>query len=165
MRNKFFSDEQDDDSRNLVRRRKPHADADMDITPMIDITFLLLIFFLVASRLDDSAAIELPPARHGEAVGTKNAVIITLGRTATDRADIFLGARKAAELLVATADLEQQVASVSDYVEREFKAKPKLEHVLLQAERGVKHREVARIAGAVGRATDAPLHVAVLETQ
>ena len=35
-------------------------DAEMDITPMIEITFLLLIFFLVASKMDSPASGELP---------------------------------------------------------------------------------------------------------
>ncbi len=41
------------DDRPLVARR-PLDDSEMDITPMIDITFLLLIFFLVAARLDET---------------------------------------------------------------------------------------------------------------
>ncbi len=36
---------------------------------MIDIVFLLLIFFLVASKMDESAAVRLPPARHGVRCG------------------------------------------------------------------------------------------------
>ena len=49
-------DEALDGSMRLVHRPMPN-DGDMDITPMIDITFLLLIFFLVATRMDTESAI------------------------------------------------------------------------------------------------------------
>ena len=45
---------------------------------MIDITFLLLIFFLVATRMDPRANIELPKARTGAAVSARNAVVFTV---------------------------------------------------------------------------------------
>ncbi len=33
-------------------KKKKAEEADLDITPMIDVTFLLLIFFMVASKMD-----------------------------------------------------------------------------------------------------------------
>ena len=39
-------------------RKRRFDDAEMDITPMIDITFLLLIFFLVASKMDEGATLD-----------------------------------------------------------------------------------------------------------
>src|SRR6188768_1936042 len=62
----------------LTRRRKLE-EADMDITPMIDMTFLLLIFFIVTSKMGPKAGIELPPAKHGTAAVEKNNVILTVG--------------------------------------------------------------------------------------
>ena len=55
-------------ARSCQRRRpgvETHAVAErsnLDITPMIDVTFLLLIFFLVAAVPDVQAALDLPPA-------------------------------------------------------------------------------------------------------
>ena len=43
----------------------------MDMTPMIDITFLLLIFFLVSSHPDQATSIALPKAQHGDAVSQR----------------------------------------------------------------------------------------------
>ena len=40
------------------------ADGEMDITPMIDVTFLLLIFFMVASTMQGTPDIDVPPAVH-----------------------------------------------------------------------------------------------------
>ena len=58
--------------------RKKLEDVEMDITPMIDITFLLLIFFLVCSTPDQDTAIEMAKARYGRGVGERNSVIITI---------------------------------------------------------------------------------------
>ncbi|MCA9170833.1 MAG: biopolymer transporter ExbD, partial [Planctomycetales bacterium] len=71
------------DEQPLIKRRSLD-DNEMDITPMIDITFLLLIFFLVAGKLDQDAPVELPPARHGTAVSVKSAAIITVGKGSGD---------------------------------------------------------------------------------
>ena len=40
-------------------RRRGGEDVEMDITPMIDVTFLLLIFFLVASKMSADQAVAL----------------------------------------------------------------------------------------------------------
>ena len=66
---------EEDEPMQMSNRRRD--DDEMDITPMIDITFLLLIFFLVAARLDEDTPVELPAARHGAAVAVKlNALIL-----------------------------------------------------------------------------------------
>ena len=61
----------------LVRRARTD-DAEMDITPMIDVTFLLLIFFLVCSSPDQQNSVDLPKARYGTGVDKKNSVVITV---------------------------------------------------------------------------------------
>ena len=45
-----------------MRRRRGSEEPKMDITPMIDVTFLLLIFFIVASRLDTQMVVDLAKA-------------------------------------------------------------------------------------------------------
>ena len=64
----------------LVRRESDLGDAEMDITPMIDIVFLLLIFFLVASKMDEAATVKLPPARHGVDISQENAIVVIVKR-------------------------------------------------------------------------------------
>lgn len=49
----------------MRRRRSPAAEVSFQITPMIDMTFLLLIFFMVTSRLSDqkvNVPVDLPVA-------------------------------------------------------------------------------------------------------
>ena len=140
-------------------------DSEMDITPMIDITFLLLIFFIVAARLDEDAPVELPPARHGTAVAVKSSVILTVAQGENDEAQVYFGDGKAAEQLIDAADLDAQEAAITQYVE-EGMAQGK-ENVLIKAEEAVRHRDVARVSAAVGRAEreNQDLFVAVLEVQ
>jgi biopolymer transport protein ExbD len=149
------------EDRPIVARRRVE-DSEMDITPMIDVTFLLLIFFLLAGRLDEDAPVELPPARHGTAVAVKSSVILTLARGASETADVFTGDGKSPDRLMDSSDLDAQSAAITDYVEQELAAGK--ENVLIKAEKGVRHRDVARVSRAVGKAGK-DLYYAVLEIQ
>ena len=146
----------------IVRHRRIRDDAEMDITPMIDITFLLLIFFLVASRMDDAASLELPPARHGEGISIRDAAILTLVAKG-DSAAIFKGDGAKEDTAVQAADPAAQELEIGEYVERLLTGESPKQHVLIKAESNVPHREVSRVARAVGKATDALLFFAVLE--
>lgn len=55
-----------------------YADDELDLTPMIDATFMLLAFFMVSSSMDAGSPLQLPSAHHGKGQGTKNAVVITV---------------------------------------------------------------------------------------
>ncbi|MEZ6057171.1 MAG: biopolymer transporter ExbD [Planctomycetaceae bacterium] len=59
------------------KKRNPEDD-EMDITPMIDCTFLLLIFFMVTSSMKPEGSLRPPTAKHGAGIETKNAVMITI---------------------------------------------------------------------------------------
>jgi biopolymer transport protein ExbD len=143
--------------------RRPLEDAEMDITPMIDITFLLLIFFLVASRLDEDAPVELPKARYGIAVAEKSSIPITIAQGSGDTANVYLADGRAADKQVNSTDLIVQEQEIVRYIEENL-ANGK-EHVLVKAEKGVRHRDVARVSDAVGKAGSGDLYVAVMEVQ
>ncbi len=150
--------ETEDDS-PLLRKRDGRADAEMDITPMIDITFLLLIFFLVCSTPDAQSAIELPSARHGKGVGARDSVIITISDEGVDSAPIYLADGKLGESL--PDDPELQKSMIREAVEkgrRELK-----ENVLIKADRNVAYRDVAEVIKAVSRVEGSKIHLAVTE--
>jgi biopolymer transport protein ExbD len=151
------------EERSLIVRRQLD-DSEIDITPMIDITFLLLIFFLVAARMDEDVPVELPPARHGTAVAVKSSVILTVAKGNGESADVYTGDGKAADHLLDANDLEAQSDAIAAYVEGELAAGDQIQNVLIKAEKGVRHRDVARVSRAVGRA-GRDLYVAVLEVQ
>ncbi len=60
------------------RRSRDGEDIELDITPMIDVTFLLLIFFMVTSTMQPENALKIPPAKTGVGVETENAIIVTV---------------------------------------------------------------------------------------
>lgn len=61
------------------KKRKPiGSDEDLDITPMIDVTFLLLIFFMVSSTMKPEGALQIPAARNGLGVTADDACIVSI---------------------------------------------------------------------------------------
>ena len=55
-----------------------HVDDEPDVTAMIDMTFLLLAFFMVTSSMDAGSTLKLPPARHGKGLGSQNSTVFTI---------------------------------------------------------------------------------------
>jgi biopolymer transport protein TolR len=59
-------------------RRKSSEDDELDITPMIDMTFLLLIFFMVTSTMESPEALAIPESKWGQGVEAKDAIFLTI---------------------------------------------------------------------------------------
>ncbi len=165
--------EQDETVDVLLRRGRRSDSVDMDITPMIDIVFLLLIFFLVASIPDMQVEADLPPARHGTGINPRSAVVFTLAeRGGQQAAKVYLSDGKSGQPLPADIagqeaaieralrgeagvalpdDPAEQAAIIRRAVSAGFHREG-LATVLVKAEKGVLHRDVARITQAVAAA-------------
>lgn len=145
----------------LLRHRRFKEDSELDITPMIDVTFLLLIFFLVASVPDPDTSVELPPARYGKGVSERTSIILTIGSSGADGgALVYEGDGTGGTRL--SDDLAQQEQQIQNWVQAgvaEGKGT-----ILIKAERDVKHREVARVAAAAAAVAQIGLNVAVYES-
>lgn len=144
-------------------RRVIKESAELDITPMIDVVFLLLIFFLVSSTPDQNTSVELPPARHGQGVSQQNSVIITIAKRDGNRpAAVYLADGTKGSPL--PDDPNEREAAIVAAVEKGFLQEMK-SSVLVKAGRDVKHREVSAVAKAVGKAEveDVKLHIGVFE--
>jgi biopolymer transport protein ExbD len=131
----------DDDG--TISRRSGLGEMDLDITPMIDVTFLLLIFFMVTSIMQKDQDAEIPYAEHGDGVSTQNAAIISIsGREGTEPT-----------IRVQTAgggSQETLISGVRDFVEEERRAKHT--HVIIKAGGQVPSgvvREVSEIVNGV----------------
>jgi biopolymer transport protein ExbD len=144
----------------LMRRNL--VEADMDITPMIDLTFLLLIFFLVSSTPDKATVVDLPEANHGVGVSQLNSVIFTIGVGGLNTAPVYAadGRVPGTEL---SDDLQTRSDQIRDAVEKGFRENKT--NVVIKADRNVAHREVARVIKAVSQVEGVKIHLAVLETQ
>lgn len=142
-------------------RRKPRAaDEEMDITPMIDITFLLLIYFIVASVPDKDTAIQLPKAEHGVAVSQLTATVFTVAAGGLDVAPVYnADGRVESERL--SDILEERKTEISDLVNDAFRENKT--DVVVKADKGVAYREVDRVVKAVSTVEGVRIHLAVLE--
>jgi biopolymer transport protein ExbD len=145
----------------VIKRRRLSSDTDMDMTPMIDCTFLLLIFFTVAAKLEPDTAVTLPPAQFGKGVDPHRCVMITIAKPATGSdADIYINDGKVGAAL--TGDAEAQGRQITEAVEAgQLKGQA---NVLIKAERGVLQRDVARVASAASQVEGVTLNLAVLES-
>ena len=65
------------DTGSLGGRRKL-PEGDLDITPMIDVTFLLLIFFMVSSTMQGKPDIDVPVAVHSIGIDAAGAAVVTI---------------------------------------------------------------------------------------
>lgn len=161
-----FENEEDDllDDGPALPRRRLTEDSELDMTPMIDCVFLLLIFFTVTSRPDQATSVELPPARYGKGVSLQDSVIITVASREGNRpAAVYLADGTIGSPL--PENPKEMEAAVVEAVEKGFLREGKTS-VLLKAARNVKHREVSAVAKAVGRADveNVRLHIGVFET-
>lgn len=67
-------EEKDDDDAPWVSKRRPVQSESIDLTPAVDVTFQLLIFFMVTASFDMQKAFDVPPAKNAEGV-TMNVVV------------------------------------------------------------------------------------------
>jgi biopolymer transport protein ExbD len=150
-----------------LRRRKHVDDTEMDITPMIDITFLLLIFFVVASKMDQSTTVALPEAQFGVAVPTKNSVIVTIAAGGGGQPPaIYKGDGVNAVDRIEYNDLGELESQLEEYVSESMFEDTRKHFVLIKAAGTIQHRDVSRVTQVVSRVPEVQgLHVAVLEEQ
>lgn len=150
----------DDPDLPLLERSQIVEDAEMDITPMIDCVFLLLIFFIVCSVMDKQSPIELAKARHGKAVGERESIIISVGAGGIDEAPVYLADGTDGDPLSGTEDQQREAIRAAIEKERQEEGK---NDVMIKADRNVAHRDVARVIKAVSKVEGVNIHLAVFE--
>jgi biopolymer transport protein ExbD len=126
-----FGGEEDNATWGRGSRGAPAGD--LDITPMIDVTFLLLIFFMVTSTMSSQRQVDVPPARHGVNVDRSAAILIVVRSPRTSGGDPAI-------------ELNGEAASIDEVAEfvRDENAKGKT-NVVVRAGREVPHGFVQRI--------------------
>ncbi len=137
----------------IVPKKRRPRDSEIDITPMIDIVFLLLAFFVVVSKMDSAAPIKMPRAKHGDAVRDASCVVLMVKESPTDLPWVFLGKsmKEGDALRGSNEDIADQI---TQYVETELRNNAEKTMVLIKAERKVKSRHVSMVKTAVSGALD-----------
>ncbi len=119
-------------------RKKKKEEADLDITPMIDVVFLLLIFFMVTSTMQATPDRDIPPATSGtnaNASGFFDIVVL---------APISAGSEAEVKIDDSLVSLEQLKAELI-----QKSAGPPLK-VMIYAERDVPSGTVSEVEGIIG---------------
>jgi biopolymer transport protein ExbD len=115
-----------------MRRRRG---ADIDITPLIDILFMLIIFFvLAASFLQGRLTVELPQGESASPGRAENPVLVTLARDGSVSWGNF-----SVPAPVASADVLRLAR------ESLFQAQASSRDILVAADRGVSYGDVVEL--------------------
>ena len=140
-------DEQASDEFSLPRRKR--GEDEMDITPMIDITFLLLIFFVVASKMDPTQTGVIPDADNGVAVSAKDSAVIFLEPGPDDT--VVLSRIDGSEF---SSDEPTQASEIVEYItsELEKSIRQNKNQVMLMGDADIKVGEVTRVQKIIGDA-------------
>jgi biopolymer transport protein ExbD len=147
-------------SGDLISRPTDQEPPEFDITAMVDLVFLMNLYFLVTFLSVVMGGLALPPAEHASALNTDTAVVLSLERSLDGESVIvYLGDAKKAE-------------PISDVTEQEERVKAAIEEgiaagktaVLLKAESKVRLADTFRISSLVS-GHDLQLHAAVLERE
>jgi biopolymer transport protein ExbD len=126
----------------LLDRRPLEDDAEFDITAMIDLVFMMNIYFLVSFLTAAMGDIAQPTARHVSALDADTAVRITVfGSLDGESVSVYLGNGKEGEEIT---DPEQQETKVREYVEKAYEEGKT--NVLIKAEAKVQEGQVNRIS-------------------
>src|SRR3954462_7246580 len=144
----------------LFSRRLDPEPPEFDITAMVDLVFMMNIYFLVTFVTVAMGALTLPTAKHVFALDADSAVVFTVARTLDGKSiTVYIGDGKKSEAILEPA---QQDKRVQEAVEG-AKAAGKTE-VLLKAEKKVRLADLFRVATAAS-AEGIKLHVAVVERE
>lgn len=135
-----------------------HTESRVDMTAMVDLVFMLNIFFLVTSTFAMLGEIDLPQARHVVAADLDESVLFTLLVVpGSDEAALYQGdGTKGVELSGANRD--EQVAEAVESGLRERKTS-----VVIKAARDVRMRDVGRVATAAAVSDEVKISLAVTE--
>ncbi len=149
------------DDNPLIPRRPAHDEAKFDITAMIDLVFMMNIFFLVTSVTAALAEIDLPAAKHCAPSDRDTSILITILAAADQEpCKIFIGEADEGPPL---AEGEPGERAVREAVEAGVRADMKT--VLIKAEKNVKLRDVSRIGTVAASVPGIELKFAVIEME
>ncbi|MCH9655027.1 MAG: biopolymer transporter ExbD [Planctomycetes bacterium] len=118
------------------------AGDDLDITPMIDVTFLLLIFFMVTSTMQATQDSDVPVARYGVGVDTRGATIVLVHNDGNgiNGTSVIEVKESGGTTEVTTEELTARVRE---------KVQNGVMDVIIKADRGVPHGFVQEVTRAV----------------
>src|SRR4051812_12794346 len=147
-------------SDQLFSRRLDPEPPEFDITAMVDLVFMMNIYFLVTFVTVALGELNLPTAKHVTALDADSAVILTVARSLDGKSIVlYIGDGAKTEPITETAQQEKRVQEAVE----QGKAAGKTD-VLLKAERKVHESDVYRLAIAAASVEGMKFNVGVLES-
>jgi len=125
---------------------------------MIDVVFLLLIFFIVCSTIGKTSSVQLPKAKIGVAVSPHTATVFTLAGFEAD-AVVYLGDGTSGKPLAADRDVQRE--EIIRAVEHDLRQGRT--NVMIKADRKLYHGEVYRIESAAASVPGVTLNVVIAD--
>jgi biopolymer transport protein ExbD len=145
----------------LAARPTRADDAHFDVTPMVDLVFMMNIFFMVTWITAALAEIDLPTAQHCTAADMEASVIVTLiNRSNAKGPLVYLGDPQTGQQLSGPAEGESRIREAAQAGMAEGK-----DPLLIKAEKRVRLRDVARIGAVAGMVEGMKLKLAVVEKE
>jgi len=135
----------DDDDDEIIMKRPAFDDSESDITPMIDMTFLLLIFFIVTSTMDPAEIGKIPLAVSGLNVPAEESAVLFLKNGSGGKANVLSSDGKEF-----SPDEDTQTSEIVEYVTDELDRGKK--QVMLFGDADVQVGEVTRVQRIIGDA-------------
>lgn len=131
---------------SMKRERKVREfDGEFDITPMIDVVLLLLIFFIVTARMEPKIVSELPKAKNGDVAAGEEAIVIHVKRGGDGAMQVFRNDGRQF-----TGGMEQMEQDIEDYVRNGVETENRV-FVLIRGEPKVKTGDMSRVRVAASR--------------
>ena len=148
------------ESDGLLPRRPDNEPPEFDITAMVDLVFLMNLYFLVTFLTVAMGELALPAADHATALDADTAVVLSLVRSLDGQSTtLYLGDGEKGEPI---NDSSQQEQSVQTAIEEGIAAGKTA--VLIKAESKVRLADLFRISSLLA-GHDLQLHVAVMERE
>lgn len=147
-----------DDPLLAPRAREP--DVYLDVTAMVDLVFMMNIFFLLAWVNASMAEVNLPAARHCTAADVEASVMVTIVASGERLGTVYLGELREGKPLKDDAQFEEQIRQAVETGKGEGR-----NTVLIKAEREIPLRQVVRVATAATAVEGMNLKLAVLEKE
>ncbi|GHT25543.1 hypothetical protein FACS18942_00750 [Planctomycetales bacterium] len=136
--------------------RNNRNNADIDITPMIDVVFLLLIFFIVCSAMNRDTAVQLPKAKYGISVNPKTANVLILTGI-EDNSSVFV--MNGAQKIQCSGSEDERRDEIVQYIQNGIKSGKT--DVVIQADRRLYNGEVAKAEAAAASVPGIRLYIVV----
>lgn len=156
------ADDAAESASGFVRPRRL-ADNEVDMTPMIDCVFLLIIFFILTFSPDQSKSVPLPPAKYGTPAMGLESAFITASAGEGNSMKIYLADGTDPKKLVTATNLIDQEQAIIEYVKKELAGPNGKKQVIIKGDGELTAGQINQITKAAGQGIEGQsLHLAVM---